>query len=122
MVTKNLLDEISYNVKFVKGHTLQPVWYKGLKFFILLVVIGGFIWLFGWRRAIVFTVAFLLLSLLIHMTYRIKTRRFARNWMDFMIVEDKDKNIKQGIGLIYYIWVILNTMIAFIMSQVIIRI
>jgi hypothetical protein len=117
---KHFLSEISYDAKFVKGHKLQPAWYKVLKIFILLGVIIGFIWWFGWRRAVVFAVAFLLLSLIVHMTYRIKTRKFTQNWMDFVIVEDEEKNIKQGIGAVYYAWVILNAMIAFCLSQVIV--
>ena len=117
---KNLLSEISYDAKFVKGHKLQPAWYKILKFFILLGVICAFVWLFGWRRTGVFVVFFFLLSLIVHMTYRIKTRKFTQNWMDFVIVEDKEKNLKQGIGAVYYAWVILNAAIAFVLSQVIV--
>jgi Ca2+-dependent lipid-binding protein len=113
---KNLVKEIAYDANFVKGHKLQPAWYKGLKIFILLGVICAFVWLFGWQRAVVFVVIFFLLSLIVHMTYRIKTRKFTRNWMDFVIVEDKEKNVKQGIGVMYYAWVILNAAIAFLVS------
>ncbi len=81
-----------------------------------MTVITGFVWLFGWKRAIVFTVAFLILSLIVHMMYRIQTRKFTRNWLDFVIVEDEEENIRQGIGVVYYAWVILNAVIAFIVS------
>jgi len=113
---KHLLQEVSYDTEFVRSHKLQPAWYKILKIFILLGVISAFVWLFGWRRAVVFTVAFLLLSLIVHMTYRINTHKFTRNWLDFVIVEEKEKNIRQGIGVVYYAWVILNAAIAFLIS------
>jgi Ca2+-dependent lipid-binding protein len=115
---KNLFDEIAYDAKFVKGHKLQPAWYKAVKIFILLAVLTGFIWLFGWGRAIVFVGVFLLLSLIVHMVYRVNTRKFTRNWMDFVIIEDKEKNRRQGIGAMYYAWIILNVVTAFFISGV----
>jgi hypothetical protein len=115
---KNMLDEIAYDAKFVKGHKLQPAWFKVVKGFILLGVICGFVWLFGWQRAVVFVIVFLLLSLLVHMVYRVNTRKFTRNWLDFVIVEDKERNVRQGIGAVYYAWVILNAVIAFLASRV----
>jgi hypothetical protein len=120
LIMKDLLDGISYDVKFVKGHKLQPAWYKILKIFILLAVICALVWFFGWKRAVVFIAIFFLLSLIVHMTYRIKTKKFTRNWMDFVIVEDKEKNIRQGIGALYYGWVILNAAIAFVISQIVV--
>jgi hypothetical protein len=106
LIMKDLLDGISYDVKFVKGHKLQPAWYKILKIFILLAVICALVWFFGWKRAVVFIAIFFLLSLIVHMTYR--------------IVEDKEKNIRQGIGALYYGWVILNAAIAFVISQIVV--
>ena len=117
---KNILNEIAYDAKFIKGHKLQPAWFKVLKIFILLAVIVGFLWIFGWQKAVLFVVAFLLLSLVVHLVYRANTRKFTRNWLDFVIVEDKEKNIQQGIGAVYYTWILLNAAIAFILSQVII--
>jgi Ca2+-dependent lipid-binding protein len=116
---KTILDEITYDAKFVKGHRLQPGWYKVLKIFILLAVICGYGWIFGLRKAILFVVVFLLLSLAVHLVYRAKTGKFTRNWMDFVIVEDREKGIKQGIGAVYYTWIFLNAAVAFLLSQVI---
>lgn len=116
---KKLFDEIAYDAKFVKGHKLQPAWFKVVKIFILLAVTAGFVWLFGWQRTVVFVVVFLLLSLVVHLVYRGNTRKFTRNWLDFVIVEDKEKNIRQGIGVVYYTWIILNAVMAFVVSQVI---
>jgi hypothetical protein len=116
---KRFLSEISYDVQFVKGHKLQPAWFKVLKVFILLGAVIGFVLLFGWKRAAVFVTAFLLLSLIVHLVYRINTRKFTQNWMDFVIVEDKEKNIRQGIGAVYYSWILLNAAVAFIFSMAI---
>ncbi len=113
---KNLFHEIAHDAKFVKGHKLQPAWFKALKILILLSVIAAFIYLFGWRRAAVFTAVFILLMLFVHMMYRINTRKFTRNWLDFVIVEDAEKNLKQGIGVAYYASIILNAVIAFLLS------
>jgi hypothetical protein len=113
---KRFLSEISYDMQFVKGHKLQPAWYKILKIFILLAVICAFIWFFGWRRALVFAAVFLLLSLVVHMVYRVNTRKFTCNWMDFVIVEDPERRLRQGIGAVYYASIILNAAIAFLVS------
>jgi hypothetical protein len=113
---KRVFREIYYDAKFVKGHTLQPAWIKVVKVFILLGVIAGFILLFGWRRALVFTFVFLLLMMAVHLVYRINTRKFARNWLDFVIVEDKEKNVRQGIGLAYYASILINAAVAFLVS------
>jgi ABC-type transport system involved in cytochrome bd biosynthesis fused ATPase/permease subunit len=116
---KNLLSEIAYDVNFLKGHKLQPAWFKVLKVFILLGVIAGFILLFGWQRALVFTVVFLLLMLAVHLIYRINTRKFTRNWLDFIVVEDTDTNRRQGIGMVYYSWIVLNAALAFLISRIV---
>lgn len=39
--------------------------------------------------------------LIVHLVYRINTRKFTRNWLDFIVVEDKEKNLKPGIGAAY---------------------
>ncbi len=110
---KRFFTEISYDVNFLKGHTLQPAWVKVVKIFILPAVLAGFILLFGWRRAAVFTVVFVLLMLVVHMIYRANTRKFTRNWMDFILVEDAERNLKQGIGAVYYASIVLDAVIAF---------
>jgi Ca2+-dependent lipid-binding protein len=113
---KRFFTEISYDVNFLKGHKLQPAWFKVFKIFILLALLAGFILLFGWRRAAVFTVVFVLLMLVVHMIYRANTRKFTRNWMDFIVVEDAERSLKQGIGAVYYASIVLNAVIAFFLS------
>src|SRR4030042_599640 len=62
---------IFFDAQFVKGHTLQPRWFKALKIFILLGFLAGYTLLFDWRKTLIFVVCFLLLMLLIHMAYPI---------------------------------------------------
>ncbi len=113
---KNLLDGIVYDVKFIKGHPLQPAWFKVLKIFLLPVVLAGSIWVFGWRRALVFAAVFLILMLIVHLVYRAGTRKFTRNWLDFVVIADAEKNRKPGIGAVYYASVLFNVLIAFLLS------
>jgi len=117
---KRFLDEITYDINFLKGHKLQPAWYKVLKVFILLGVIAGFLGFFGWRRALVFVAVFFSLNLIVHLTYRVKTEKFTRNWADFNVVEDAGKNVRPGIGLLYYSWSLANAAAAFALSLLLI--
>ena len=112
-----LFKEIAYDAKFLQSHKLQPAWWKVVKVFILLGIIIGFVWLFGWLRALVFAVVFMLLMLIVHMTYRIKTEKFTRNWADFIVVADEAKGEKQSIGLMYYSLILLNAVIAYLLSR-----
>lgn len=113
---KNLFHEIAYDVNFLKGHKLQPAWFKAAKIFLLLAVLAGFIGLFGWRRALIFAAVFILLMLAVHLVYRAGTRKFTRNWMDFVIIKDKEETRRPGIGAAYYGSIILNAAIAFLVS------
>ena len=116
---KNLFKEIAYDAEFLKGHKLQPAWWKVMKVFVLLAGIIGFVLLFGWRQAVVFTVIFLSLMLVVHLVYRVNTRKFTRNWLDFIVVEEKERNIKPSIGVVYYSSIVLNAVVAFLLSQAI---
>ncbi|MBN1440348.1 MAG: hypothetical protein JW929_13150, partial [Anaerolineales bacterium] len=109
---RNLKNELAYDVKFLKGHTLQPAWWKVAKIFVLLGAIAGIVLLFGWRRAAVFAVLFFLLMLFVHLVYRAGTRKFTRNWLDFVVVADPEKDRRPGIGVCYYASILLNALIA----------
>lgn len=112
-----LFKEIAYDAKFLQGHKLQPAWWKVVKIFILLGVIAAFVWFFGWLSALMFAVVFILLMLIVHMMYRVNTRKFIRNWADFIVVADEAKGEKQSIGLMYYSLILLNAVIAFLVSR-----
>lgn len=72
-----LLDEIKYDANFIRGPQLQPRWYKILKVFLILGFLAGYTVLFGIKRTLVFSGLFFSLSLLVHMVYRINTKKFT---------------------------------------------
>jgi Ca2+-dependent lipid-binding protein len=110
-----LLDELKYDLDFIGSHTLQPGWYKILKVFILLGVIAAYWILFGFIRTIVFLSIFLFLSLAVHFLYRIKTKKYTQSWLDFVVVEGKTRRI----GRYYYAMIIINMILAVLISQLI---
>jgi hypothetical protein len=112
-----LWEEIKYDANFIKGHTLQPQWYKILKVFLLAGFFAGFVILFGWRKAGIFAGIFFSLSFLVHMTYRIKTKRFTQGWLDFKFEEVNGELVPSSIGRYYYLAVLTNALIAFFLSQ-----
>jgi hypothetical protein len=112
-----LLDAIRYDLNFIRSHTLQPKWYKVLKVFILLGLLVGYYALFGARKTVVIFVVFLFLAFLIHMTYRVKTDRFMKSWLDFVVVEQNGAIMAKSIGKFYYAAVILSALIAIVISQ-----
>ena len=113
-----LLEEIKYDLRFVKSHSLQPKWYKVLKIFILLGFIAGYWTFFGLMKTIVFLVVFLLLSFFVHMHYRARTHKFTQSWLDFVVVEENGAIKAKSIGKFYYAAIVLNAAIAVIISQV----
>ena len=114
---RNLLDEIKYDLNFLKSHTLQPKWFKILKVFILLGFSVGHYFLVGLTATILFMVTFIALMLVVHFTYRIKTDRFTTNWLDFTVIGDGGERKPKRIGKYYYPAIILNAIIAFMVSQ-----
>lgn len=116
---KKILSEIKYDAEFIRDHTLQPQWYKILKVFLLLGLLGGYYALFGGWKTLIFCVVFFGLSTVLHMTYRIKTRKYTQSWLDFVVVEnDLGQRTYQRIGRYYYLVVSINFILAVILSQV----
>ena len=114
----NLLDEIKYDLNFLKSHTLQPKWFKIIKVFILLGVLVGYYFLFGLPATILFFVTFIFLMLIVHFTYRIKTNKYTTSWLDFVVIKDGRELKTKRIGKYYYSAVIVSSIIALIVSQV----
>lgn len=114
---KKIKDEVVYDAKFIRGHTLQPGWYKILKIFIIMGAIGSYKYFGGWAKAAVFVALFLSLSLVMHFTYRIKTKKYTQSWLDFKVREENGKLVYKRIGVYYYSAVILFAVIAFAVSQ-----
>ena len=113
----NLLDEIKVDLAFVRSHTLQPKWYKALKIVILAGFLAAYGCLFGLTRMAAFLVSFLLLSLAVHLIYRARTQRWQHSWLDFVVAEENGKRVAQSIGKFYYAAVVLNAVLAVILSQ-----
>lgn len=65
ILVDKFLKEIKDNLSFIKGHTLQPKWYKIFKVFMILGFLAGYLFLFGQLKTIVFSVIFFSLSLLV---------------------------------------------------------
>jgi uncharacterized membrane protein YfcA len=114
---KNLIDEIKYDLSFLKSHTLQPKWFKILKVFILLGLLVGHYFLFGLTTTILFFGSFIFLMLIIHFVYRIKTNKYTTSWLDFDVYEEGEERRTKRIGKYYYPAVIVNAIISFIISQ-----
>ena len=113
----NLLNEVKDDARFVKGHTLQPKWFKAVKIFILLGFLAGYTLLFDWHKTIIFLVCFLLLMLLVHLAYRINTHKFSQSWLDFVVVEEDGQLKYQRIGKYYYSAILINALLSILVSH-----
>ena len=112
-----LIDEIKYDLSYLKSHTLQPKWFKILKIFILLGFFVGYYLLFGLTATIIFFVAFIILMVVVHFAYLIKTNKYTTSWLDFVVVEEGNELKTKRIGKYYYSVVIVNAIISLIVSQ-----
>jgi hypothetical protein len=112
-----IFSEIKYDLNFIRGHTLQPRWYKILKVFLVLGFLGAYSWLFGGAKTLLFCGVFFSLSLVIHFLYRIKTGKFSHSWLDFKVELVDGVSRPTRIGPYYYLAVIANGLIAFLISQ-----
>jgi len=117
---KKILNEIGYDAKFIRGHTLQAQWYKILKVFLLLGLIVGYYLIFGGIRTVVFFGCFFSLSLVVHMVYRIKTNKFTQSWLDFKVSENNGQLEYQRIGIYYYLAIATNGVISLLISQLLV--
>jgi hypothetical protein len=115
-----ILDEIKLDIDFIRSHTLQPRWYKVLKIFILLGFLLVYDLLFGGKKMIIFLAVFFFLSAIVHLIYRMKTRKYTQSWLDFKVVNEDGKAKPVGIGIVYYSAVIINVLLAVVISQLIV--
>jgi hypothetical protein len=118
---KKILNEIGYDAKFIQGHSLQPQWYKVLKVFFLLGLIVGYYLIFGGIKTLVFFGCFFGLGLVLHIIYRIKTRKFTQSWLDFKVSDNNGQLEYQRIGVYYYLIVTMNGVISLLLSQLLVR-
>jgi hypothetical protein len=117
LIMPKIINEIKDDITFIQSHTLQPAWYKVLKIFILLSVLVVYWFLWGLPKTLVFLLGFLLLSLLLHLAYRTGTHKFQKSWLDFKVVEEDGKIRAKSIGAFYYAAILINTVIAALLSH-----
>jgi len=116
---RKIISEIKYDAEFIRGHTLQPGWYKILKVFLLAGLLGGYFFLFGGWKTLIFCGVFFGLSIGLHLIYRSKTRKYTQSWLDFVVVEgEQGDRSYQRIGVYYYLAVCANLIAAVILSQI----
>jgi len=115
-----LIDEIKYDLNFIRNHSLQPQWYKVFKVILVLGIVTVFSFLFGIRRTLLFITAFFILNFFVHMIYRVKTNRFTKSWLDFVVVEAGDETRAESIGKFYYIAILFNAIISLVISRLIV--
>ena len=113
-----LLDEIKYDMSFIKSHTLQPRWFKIAKIFILFGFLVGYTCLFGWIKTVLFFAALIFLSLIVHLVYRVKTNKWKQSWLDFVVIEENGERKTNRIGRFYYSAVAFNVVLSLVISQV----
>lgn len=116
---RKTIAELKHDFSFVKSHTLQPKWFKGFKVFLLLGFLWGYVVLFAWIKAIIFSISFFGLMLIVHFLYRAKTKRWSESWLDFIVYEEDGEKKYKRIGMFYCGAIVLNAVFAFVISQVI---
>jgi hypothetical protein len=115
-----LIDEIAYDLRFIKSHAVQPQWWKVFKVFLILGVLAGYYVLFGLLRTVIFFATFMLLSTLVHLTYRAKTGKYRYSWLDFEVAEEGNANSARRIGKYYYSAIVANAILSLVVSQVLV--
>lgn len=113
-----LLDEIKIDLRFIKGHTLQPKWFKVLKVFVLLGLCVAYYRLSGLAKTVAFFALFFFLMLLVHLLYRVRTKTWKQSWLDFVVVEEEGQIRAKSIGKFYYSAVILSAILSFVISEI----
>jgi hypothetical protein len=112
-----LVDEIKYDLSYLKSHTLQPKWFKMAKVLILLGFLIGYTVLSGLARTVLFFAVFIVLSLVVHLVYRVRTKKWKHSWLDFVVIEENGETRTRRIGKYYYSAVALNFILSLVISQ-----
>lgn len=118
---RKILEGIMADARFFRDHELQPGWYKILKVVLLLGSIGAAYRVFGGLKTLVFFGSFFLLSLGVHLIYRVKTKQFSESWLDFIVEEQDGKQKPTRIGGYYYLMVLMNGLLSYLLSWVLFR-
>ncbi|MBN2352676.1 MAG: hypothetical protein JXD23_08930 [Spirochaetales bacterium] len=110
------LRDLKKDVQFIKGHTLQPAWFKVVKIVFLIGIVVASLFIFGVVRTAVWVLVFLSLALIVHFVYRAKTKVFTKSWLDFKVVEKNGKPEYKRIGAFYYSFVIASFAAAIVIA------
>ena len=78
----------------------------------------GYYFLFGWIKTMLFFAVFILLSILVHLIYRAKTRKWKQSWLDFVVIKKGNEITTKRIGKYYYSAIVINTILSVVISQV----
>jgi hypothetical protein len=116
---RSVIGGLLYDLRFVRGHRLQPGWYKAAKILILVAAVVAYLLVFGPIRTAVFAAVFLALMLVVHLVYRAGTGKFTRTWLDFRVQEQNGRMVPVSIGKFYYSAIAVNAAIAVAASQLI---
>jgi hypothetical protein len=100
-------DKLKEDIEFLKGHTLQPKWWKTAKIFLLPACILSIYFTLGIVKAVIWIAIVIVLAIIVHFTYRIKTRFYTHSWMDFKTKEIDGIRTYGRIGFLYYSLVVL---------------
>ncbi len=115
----NPFKEIRDDASFIKSHTLQPQWYKILKVFLILGYLGTHFLFYGLRKTLIFSGLFFILSILVHMLYRVKTEKFTNSWLDFNVTEKNGQLEYERIGIYYYSFILFNIVLSLIVAHMV---
>lgn len=115
-IMAKLINEIKYDINFLKSHSLQPKWYKILKIFILLALLMVSYFYFGFSKSVLVFAIFIFLSTLVHLVYRIKTKKWTQSWLDFIVLAENDPIKTKRIGKYYYSAVLINGILSVIIG------
>jgi hypothetical protein len=114
---KNMkLKDLKKDIQFIKGHTLQPAWFKIFKICLLVGIVAVSLILVGIVKTVVWVLVFLAFGLVIHFVYRAKTKVFTKSWLDFRVVEKDGKREYKRIGAYYYSFVIAAFVVAVVVA------
>ena len=114
-----LLKEIKDDASFIKSHTLQPQWYKILKVFLILGFLGVHLFFYGSLKTLIFSGLFFILSILVHMLYRVKTEKFTISWLDFIVTEKNGELEYERIGIYYYSLIFFNMVLSLLVAHMV---
>jgi hypothetical protein len=57
----------------------------------------------------------------VHIIYRINTHKFTQSWLDFIVELEDGISKPKRIGIYYYLAVVINGAISFVVSQLLVK-